>query len=927
MDWLKRRRILAFILSLALLAALFLGFSSYHAALEDDFAQTACLSLRELTEQQRMQLHLRLESGLRDLANVARSLPYLSGDQKALQTLCLDYVRGSSIKQILLLDTQGNGYTQEGSPLSLGDRDYVKAALQGKTALYDPQALQKGDPLQIPLSAPIYREGVCSGVLLALYTPDSLVALLGDGLVPESRSLILDSSGNIIAQTGGSEPIHKENGFLASLQEETFTRYDDYATLRKNIQARAPGHSGVFLQGEEQLLHYTPLSINGWYLLLSTPEQLVSGRAESIAHGSNLMTLLIVLLFSVLGFYALSLEKSGVQEKRARLADLETAAYYDPLTGLPNYTKFKLDAQRLLLLPEPRYLLLKFDICNFKSVNEIFGFHAGDEVICALGELLPSARAALELETRLFARSNADEFVLLEPLGSHSAPTELHSALLTEMLADRLAPILGPHRLEFRYGRYLIEPGEDIDAALEKVILAHRMAKRQQGSSLCDYDANFKETVLRDAEIENRMQSALDADEFIVYLQAKYELAHETVIGAEALVRWRRPDGSLIPPNDFIPLFERNGFIIHLDRYVFDRVCQLLCERQALGLPLLTVSVNFSRLHLSDRGFVQRLKDTVAAYEIPSKYIEIELTESIMFRHSESLLELLRELHAAGFSLSMDDFGSGYSSLGLLKDLPVDVIKMDRTFFGNSMYKTRAKLLIESIMQMAADLGIQTVAEGVEEEEHIHFLREVGCDIVQGYYYARPLPPEDFFRLVDDPPLRNKPLPSAPQLLALSSYQDMPQLHSLSAEIPLSVYRLFLFTLRDTMGRRYGEEATKTLLQNCGRMAGFVLAQKLLDLTLSPSDFFTALGDFFVTAKLAVMDIESIDLEQWTIRITLRDDLDCSGLSPTGETYCQYDEGLIAGILYAYTEREFTVLELDCWGTGAELCRFSISPK
>ncbi len=425
---------------------------------------------------------------------------------------------------------------------------------------------------------------------------------------------------------------------------------------------------------------------------------------------------------------------------------LSDMAYYDSLTGLYNINKFKIAGEETLKqYTNLNFVVVKIDILNFKIVNEMFGFEIGDIVVQAVGNFIQRVREENGLTIGAVARVNSDEFILLDLAGENIDEGDKRTEMFEKAFNEQIRDLLGNHRIEFRYGRYYLDKGEtDINSAIEKANIAHRIAKTQKNNKTCNYDDVFKQRVLKETEIQNKMEAALRNQEFKVYLQPKYSLDTEKIVGAEALVRWQESDGRLIPPGEFIPLFERNGFVTKLDLYMFEHVCAMIKRRLAEGLRVVTVSVNFSRLHLLNDKFAEVLLEITSRYNIPRKHIEIELTESVIFDNEELLKKLLNDLHEAGFTLSMDDFGSGYSSLGLLKNLPVDVVKIDRSFFTDDMNKTRATAVIESVMLMAKKLGIQTVAEGVETKEHVNFLKEVGCDIVQGYYYAKPMPSDEF---------------------------------------------------------------------------------------------------------------------------------------------------------------------------------------
>lgn len=221
-------------------------------------------------------------------------------------------------------------------------------------------------------------------------------------------------------------------------------------------------------------------------------------------------------------------------------------------------------------------------------------------------------------------------------------------------------------------------------------------------------------------------------------------------MGAEALVRWQHPVRGLIPPASFIPIMEKNGFVTEVDFYVLESVCQLLAERRANGLPLLPISVNQSRLHLYDPQYIERLQVILGEHQIPPEMIDLEMTESVFFNDMEVLKEIITRIRAISLKVSIDDFGTGYSSLTMLKNLDIDILKLDREFFRDIDSSERSRKIIENIIGMARDLGITTVAEGVETLVQADYLSRTGCKLAQGYYFARPMPAADFQRLLQN---------------------------------------------------------------------------------------------------------------------------------------------------------------------------------
>ncbi|MEG0764517.1 MAG: bifunctional diguanylate cyclase/phosphodiesterase [Pseudoflavonifractor sp.] len=431
------------------------------------------------------------------------------------------------------------------------------------------------------------------------------------------------------------------------------------------------------------------------------------------------------------------------QQKKEHLHhinQLETLAFVDELTGSPTFHKFKMEAQKILEQHrDGSYFLVKLDIENFKLINQIYGYEKGDDILCCLACAI---RKTVRREDEIFARVSNDEFVALLSMEDGGGIAPRYDAFLSgfyHMLDPNFA-----FKFTFACGVYVIRPEDlqelNIKDLFEKVNVAHKTAKQDKSNQYVTYSEAMIEKALRTKEIENKMAHALESGEFAVYLQPKYRLCNETICGAEALSRWQNANKDLFFPDCFIPVFERNGFITRLDFYVLRRVCCIIRDWLAAGIPPVVVSVNFSRLHLSSRSFVRELCNIVDEVGIPRRLIEIEITETAIYDNIETLRVLLDDLHKSGFTMSMDDFGRGYSSLGMLKDLPVDVIKMDGSFFANQKDAARSKIVVGSIIKMAEDLGIRIVAEGVEDREDIDLLRELHCDMVQGYYYARPMP-------------------------------------------------------------------------------------------------------------------------------------------------------------------------------------------
>lgn len=435
---------------------------------------------------------------------------------------------------------------------------------------------------------------------------------------------------------------------------------------------------------------------------------------------------------------------SDVDENVRALERLRYQAEHDPLTGYSTFAKFKEDAARILKERGDRPCSLWYcDIRNFKFINDIYGYDTGDALLnhWAAG-LADRARPG---ET--FARISGDNFVLLR---DYQGREDLVRRFLRG--ADLLSRFEGLANHRFRVdmiaGIYLVEKPEDllsIDDMLDRANIAQKSVKHLSGSKYAIYSEEMRKRVLYEKAIEGCMDEALRRREFCVYLQPQIDIQHGNgLFGAEVLVRWNRPGHGMVSPGDFIPLFERNGFIVALDAFVFEEACAYIASRRRRGLPPVRLSVNISRVTLAQGDFLDRYSQTRERYGVADGLLELECTETVVIRNYELFREIMASLPARGFRSAMDDFGTGYSSLNMLKEIVLDVLKLDIGFFRDTEGTSRERAVVESIVCMARALGMATVAEGVERREQVDFLRAVGCDAVQGYYFSRPVPLSEF---------------------------------------------------------------------------------------------------------------------------------------------------------------------------------------
>lgn len=417
---------------------------------------------------------------------------------------------------------------------------------------------------------------------------------------------------------------------------------------------------------------------------------------------------------------------------------LETAVSTDKLTGLLNRSGFEAAAENLLQQSKGNYTVAAFDIDNFKIINDSFGYVQGDQLLRAIA----SALKHWKNENYLCARLDADDFILLGE-ASDTFASELMAVL---KLAAEEQSFLKPFgTVGITYGCYQLQNNDEpIKTIMDKAKLAHKAAKASADKSLVWYDEHLLEKMMRERKLQEHLQSALSNEEFELYFQPRVELSNLQIVGAEALVRWELPGSGTLYPDSFIPIFEANGSIAELDFYMLKKVCRYLHERMIQGVELFPISVNFSRVTLYREAFYETFHAIVDEYAIPHDCIEIEVTESAFNDIADIVLQMLNQLDEEGFPIAMDDFGSGYSNMNLLGSLPLQIIKLDKVFLQEADSNERVKGIIICAVELAHTMGVQIVCEGAETQQHVDFLREIGCDFVQGYYFTKPIPHRAF---------------------------------------------------------------------------------------------------------------------------------------------------------------------------------------
>ncbi len=420
----------------------------------------------------------------------------------------------------------------------------------------------------------------------------------------------------------------------------------------------------------------------------------------------------------------------------------ETAAVmhrvqYDRLTGLYSKEFFYHSANEILRKnPDREYDLICSDIENFKLVNDIYGMPAGDRLLCKVADVYKEFVG----EAGICGHLNADQFVCL---------IERHHRDYTDeffiRVNEQIRALTDMKNLVMNWGLYQVKDRSLlVEQMFDRALMAARSIWGQYGKHFVVFDDEMHNKLVREQAITDEMEQALEEEQFEVYLQPQYNIKKNCLSGAEALIRWIHPERGFQSPGEFIPLFEKNGFITKLDQFVWQRACAILHEWDQAGYPDIPISVNVSRADIYNVDLPDILMETTKRFHVPPQKLHLELTESAYTENPNQIIENVALLRKLGFLFEMDDFGSGYSSLNMLNNLPIDVLKLDMEFIRNETAKTATTGILYYVIQMAHSMDLHVVAEGVETKEQLERLASIDCDYVQGYYFARPMPYKEF---------------------------------------------------------------------------------------------------------------------------------------------------------------------------------------
>lgn len=674
------------------------------------------------------------DNRIRVLANFAGQVEDFT-EEEIRQKLarCCD---GGLFTKAAYVGEDGSAVVSNATELDAADRVLAMEAFAGKTVILSgAETGRTHDVYAVPVRN---AENDVVGAFIGGSDPADLAGIsYQSGFSLLSGCFIVNENGSVLFSDEDS--FFKNGDNLISLLESAGN--DVNATKTAVSRRDTRGIASAVLNGKEYLLAYSSMDTMNWTFFQATPVESILAASEPMFVPSVALVAVTVVVFLALAVYTILFTVRAQKKMSAVLTESRKRFYEDSVTGYDSWQKFIEDYNDKLTNTSKGYALLSLDIDKFKEVNDTVGFEGGNEILKKMANILSRNIGSDDL----FARSSADRFYLLVAYRDKNGLIELMKRIISDV-EYQIATV----RIVISIGVYLItDRSVSVHTAADRADIARSSVKQHKESIYRFFEFSMLENIREEHFIENIMESALEKREFLVYLQPKFSLGSgNEVTGAEALVRWKH-NGSLLPPGQFIPLFERNGFVTKLDFYMFREVCRLQKSWLNQGLTPKIISVNMSRAHLRNPEFVQDLVNYCTEYEIDPKYFEIEITESAAFENIDILMAVFTQIKEAGFHVSIDDFGTGYSSLNMLKDLPVDVLKIDRSFLTEDANEhENASKIIGSVVSLATVLNISTICEGIETKEQASLLAKLGCNMAQGFFFARPMPVEEYEKLV-----------------------------------------------------------------------------------------------------------------------------------------------------------------------------------
>lgn len=734
-----RKRIIVLLVALAIA---FLAIVRFRLLIIDEIQTQISANLKDVANQNIITMEKALNDKqdlLEDLANQIEAKNLDVSSEEDLQEIIdflTPFMEVYRFKRMGVMTADGAVHCTDGLVHELENNEAYLYGMQGLPNITSRIEDSIGEPEPINVfSVPLYGEDKTTvvGVLFAACRTETLKELLNvDSFDGKGYSYVIEIDGTVVTDSKQS-PMYGTTNVFESMMDFSEDNESVIVEIQKAMENGENGHA-AFKTISERYLYYAPLNVESihqtWYLFTIVPAEVLDEKSTMVLHLNNMLIITISIVVTCVVLYF-------IWNYRKNSEELRTLAYVDALTEGDNYLCFveKLKEQR-----GEHGFIVSADLNEFKLVNNTCGIPKGNETLQCVWNII----AAQLKNGELAAHINADHYIIFLKGTSREEIVQRITDISDDVagLAQKINIVsIFPY-----FGIYETDNTEDPEESYSKANQAKHLVKGNRNKNWAFYEEVDYDKMVEDKNLEDSFRDAIENHEFEMWYQPKYSVEGEQIVGAEALVRWRRSDGSLVPPYRFIPLFEKNGMITALDEYVFRTVCLQLKKWEQEGRKLFPISVNISRVSLYFDNIVERYKEILDECGADAKLVPLEITESATIDNAQ-IRELVDNFHAAGFLVYLDDFGNGYSSLAILNLMHFDTLKVDKSLVDFVGDENGEKLLWHTI-KLAKSLGLHTTAEGVEKKEQVEFLQELQCDDIQGYYYSKPLALDDFEKLI-----------------------------------------------------------------------------------------------------------------------------------------------------------------------------------
>ncbi len=689
------------------------------AYIENLINKSILSNLEEITRQDAEKLEDRIEEHTKILETIVKEIEENAKNEQDIFNIYNRHSRNNEFSRIAILYKNGTTITSDGKTVDLSEETDMFFSSSNVQLSQSRKSKINNEEINIySKKMNFYNQEISILLVVDNYKYRNLLSqniFQGNGI----ESLITNE-GEIIINSKSEQNNGNIFDELKKLNSRETEKIDE---MKAEILKKQEGQVFYHVKDKKHFVSYKKLRIGEWTLMIIVQEDVIAKDLIKLLEISIWIAVGIIIIITFTTIYIVI---SNIK-KRQKLYQL---AYIDPITNLGNYNSYLETIEEKVEINTKKTLII-LDIDKFKTFNKKYGHIKGNELLKRVGEEIKNSVRKTDVVCRL---SNDIFGVFL--LG------DIEVENITKRLNNKLSRIkIGDiwYNLRIAMGVYVSDLNEkDVQTMLDKAIMAHNSIKGKYNITYGVFTEEFEQKLIRQSEIENMMEQAIKNKEFEVYYQPQISTKTKKMEGAEALVRWKK-DGEMISPNEFIPIFEKNYFITKLDEYIYERVCENIKEMGKEFSKLLKFSVNVSKESLLERDFLEKYIKITNKYNVNPNNITIEITERTTVDDSINMKEILEKIKEKGFSIAIDDFGTGYSSLNILENLPIDSLKIDKTFIDKIGASNEKIEILETIFVISKKLHLTTIAEGVEKIEQVLYLKDMNCDFIQGYFYSKPL--------------------------------------------------------------------------------------------------------------------------------------------------------------------------------------------